>query len=179
MGILRTACFAGGCFWCIAPSFTALPGVSDVACGYSGGSETAPVYADVKAQKTGHRECVLVTYDPDKVSYERLIDAFLDSIDPFDGGGQFIDRGRSYTLAVYVKNADEEAVARKKIRALERDAEPQGGQPAEAQIAIEPFRFFARAEEEHQDYAGRHPEAFEREWTESGRKEYFGERTGG
>ena len=175
MGAERKACFAGGCFWCIAPAFSALPGVKEVVCGYSGGSEKAPSYADVKAQRTGHRECVRVTYDPETVSYGQLIDAFLSSVDPFDGGGQFIDRGRSYTLAVYVNGEEEKEAVQKKIRALEQDAERTDGCPKKAQIAVEPFLFFAEAEDEHQDYAVRHPEAFAREWTESGRADYFRE----
>ena len=97
----KDAYFAGGCFWCIEPVFEAMDGVESSVSGYSGGAEKDPAYEDVKAQRSGHRETVCVTYDGDVVPYETLLDAYLRSVDPFDGGGQFIDRGHSFTLAVY------------------------------------------------------------------------------
>ncbi|MDO5434939.1 MAG: peptide-methionine (S)-S-oxide reductase MsrA [Clostridia bacterium] len=158
------AYFAGGCFWCITPPFRAEPGVTGVVSGYSGGSEQAPAYEDVKAQRTGHRETVRVDFDPDAVSYERLVDLFLENIDPFDAGGQFIDRGASYTAAIYYTDADQERIARAKLAVLaERCGHP-------AAVALEPFRGFWRAEEYHQDYDLKNPEAFREELISSGRK---------
>ena len=161
----RTAYFAGGCFWCITPSFALTDGVKRVECGYSGGTEPAPTYEEVKAQQTGHRETVAVTYDPAAVSYVDLFDVFLASVDPFDAGGQYVDRGRSYTLAAYVTSPEEKTIVREKLAALE---ETSGRTPA---VAVEPFAFFVPAEEEHQEYYLKNPEAFENELRESGRQE--------
>ena len=157
----RLAYFAGGCFWCITPAFRDALGVSSVTAGFSGGDEADPSYEEVKRQLTGHRECVRVEYAGD---YASLVDVFLASVDPFDGGGQYIDRGRSYTLAIYYTSEAEREVAEQKIAAL---AEQSGKAP---QIALEPFRAFYAAGDEHQDYDLKNPEAFERELRESGRK---------
>ena len=159
----ETAYFAGGCFWCITPTFREMPGVADVISGYSGGDEVNPTYEDVKYQRTGHRETIRIDFDPAFVSFETLLDIFLSSVDPFDGGGQFIDRGHSYTLAVYPlsesqKNAAEAAIA---------NLEAESGQ--EVKIAVEPFKSFYPAEEYHQDYYRKHPEEFRQELIDSGR----------
>ena len=159
----RKAYFAGGCFWCIEPVFEALPGVFSAVSGYSGGEEAEPRYEEVKAQRTGHRETVCVEYDDERVSFGALLDAYLGSVDPFDGGGQFIDRGHSYTLAVYHTSEEERKAAEAKLAALERSA---GKPPC---VSVEPFRSFWRAEEYHQDYYLKNPEAFRRELEESGR----------
>ena len=159
----ETAYFAGGCFWCITPTFREMPGVADVISGYSGGDEVNPTYEDVKYQRTGHRETIRIDFDPAFVSFETLLDIFLSSVDLFDGGGQFIDRGHSYTLAVYPlsesqKNAAEAAIA---------NLEAESGQ--EVKIAVEPFKNFYPAEEYHQDYYRKHPEEFRQELIDSGR----------
>ena len=161
---METAYFAGGCFWCITPAFRELPGVYDVVSGYSGGEEVDPTYEDVKYQRTGHRETIRIDYDPEKVSFRTLFSIFLDDVDPFDEGGQFIDRGHSYTLAVYYQNAEEQELAASAIRALEAAS----GQ--RVYISLEPFTAFYPAEEEHQDYYRKNPEAFHREMVESGRR---------
>ncbi len=159
----KRAYFAGGCFWCIEPVFQTMPGVTGADSGYSGGSEADPRYEDVKAQRTGHRETVCVEYEETTVSYEALLDAYLSAVDPFDGGGQFIDRGHSYTLAVYYNDEDERIAAERKLAALEASS---GQKPA---VSVEPFVSFFRAEEVHQDYYLKNPEDFRRELEESGR----------
>ena len=161
----ENAYFAGGCFWCTVPVFASLPGVRAVVSGYSGGGEANPTYAEVKAQTTGHRESVCVEYDREEISFAELVDRFLAHVDPFDGDGQFIDRGRSYTLAIYYASPEQERTAKEKIRALERDADGK-----HVCIALEPFRGFWPAEEEHQDFYRKHPETFEQELIASGRK---------
>ena len=162
---MKTAYFAGGCFWCITPAFKETPGVLDVISGYSGGEEENPVYADVKYQRTGHRETIRIDYDPERVSFETLFDIFLSGVDPYDAGGQFIDRGHSYTLAVYYCSEEERRIADDGIRKLEA----KSGQTVH--IAVEPFKSFYPAEEEHQDYYLKHPVEFEQELVSSGRKE--------
>ena len=159
----HTAYFAGGCFWCITPTFKELPGVSSVVSGYSGGEEIDPTYEDVKYQRTSHRETIRIDYDPAQVDFSRLIHIFLDSVDPYDPDGQFIDRGFSYTLAIYYLDENQQATA---IRLIS-DLEQQAGKPV--YIKVEPFKSFYQAEEFHQDYYLKHPEEFRRELIDSGR----------
>ena len=160
---MKTAYFAGGCFWCITPTFQELEGVASVTSGYSGGDEMDPTYLDVKYQKTKHRETIRIEYDGEKVSFETLFDIFLSGVDPFDEGGQFIDRGHSYTLAVYYLTEQERAIAAAGIAALEKES------GRKVHISVEPFKSFYAAEEEHQDYYRKHPEEFRKELIESGR----------
>ena len=160
---MKTAYFAGGCFWCITPVFQEMDGVYRVVSGYSGGDEADPVYEDVKYQRTGHRETILVDYDETKVTFPELLEIFLGGVDPFDAGGQFIDRGHSYTLAVYYLTEEEKLLTQTRIRKLEETA----GQPV--YISVEPFKSFYSAEEEHQDYYLKHPEEFSKELIDSGR----------
>ena len=160
---MQTAYFAGGCFWCITPTFQELAGVESVVSGYSGGMEENPRYEDVKYQRTGHRETIRIDYDPDTVSYGKLLDIFLCGVDPFDGEGQFIDRGHSYTLAIYYQTREEQQLAAAAIAELEA----QSGQ--KVYISLEPFSAFYSAEEEHQDYYRKHPEEFRQELIDSGR----------
>ena len=164
MGMVMNAYFAGGCFWCITPFFTRLPGVGQVISGFSGGDEPNPTYEDVKHQQTGHRETISIQYDPEQVGFDALLAVFLENVDPFDGGGQFIDWGRSYTLAVYYQNESELLASRAQLAALELD---HGKAP---QVALEPCKSFWPAGEEHQYFYQRHPEAFEKEMEESGRR---------
>ncbi|MBR4707160.1 MAG: peptide-methionine (S)-S-oxide reductase MsrA [Pseudobutyrivibrio sp.] len=156
------AYFAGGCFWCVTPIYK-IYGVDKVTCGYSGGDEVNPTYEMVKAQQTGHRETIELDYDPANVSFDKLLDIYLANVDPFDGEGQFIDKGFSYTLAIYYSSHEELETAKSKIAALEAETGKK------AQIALEPFKSFYEAEEEHQDYYLKNPEAFEKELRESGR----------
>ena len=160
----ESAYFAGGCFWCITPTFKETPGVLDVISGYSGGEEKDPVYADVKYQRTGHRETIRIDYRLEEITFSALFNIFLSSVDPFDPGGQFIDRGHSYTLAVYYLSEQQRAIAAEGIRHLEQES----GRPV--YISLEPFRNFYCAEEEHQDYYLKHPKEFEQELIDSGRK---------
>jgi len=164
---VESAYFAGGCFWCITPTFRELPGVFDVVSGYSGGEEENPSYEDVKYQRTGHRETIRIDYDPRQVDFVTLMDIFLASVDPHDPDGQFIDRGFSYTLAVYYLSQEQQKAAQERLRRLEEES----GQPV--YIRLEPFRSFWRAEEGHQDYYRKHPEEFRKELEESGRTAYF------
>ena len=160
---MEQAYFAGGCFWCITPAFRELTGVMDVVSGYSGGTEVNPTYKDVKLQKTRHRETIRIDFDPVLVSFEELLEIFLSSVDPFDPDGQFIDRGHSYTLAVYCCTEDQRHAAETAVAALEAES----GQ--DVYVSIEPFTGFYRAEEEHQDYYLKHPEEFRQELIDSGR----------
>ena len=158
-----TAYFAGGCFWCITPTFRNLAGVTDVVSGYSGGEEVDPTYQDVKAQKTTHRETIRIDYDPEQVDYLTLLDIFLGSVDPHDPDGQFIDRGFSYTLAVYYLDDSQKTAAETRFARMAQET----GLPV--YIQVEPYKNFYLAEEYHQNYDLKNPEAFRKELIESGR----------
>ena len=157
------AYFAGGCFWCVTPIYQ-LYGVEKVTCGYCGGDEENPSYDDVKAQKTGHRETIMLDYDPKVVDYDLLLDIYFENIDPYDGGGQFIDRGFSYSPAIFYVTEEERQKAEDYMRGLQ---EKTGRVPA---VSLEPYKKFWPAEEEHQDYYLKNPEEFEEELLKSGRK---------
>ena len=160
---METAYFAGGCFWCITPTFKEMEGVAAVISGYSGGDEIDPTYLDVKYQRTRHRETIRIDFDPAVVSFQQLLDIFLSSTDPFDPDGQFIDRGHSYTLAIYYCSQSQQRAAEAAVQAL---AEESGQM---VYVSIEPFKSFYKAEEEHQDYYLKHPEEFRQELIASGR----------
>lgn len=161
---MESAYFAGGCFWCITPAFREHPGVSNVTSGYCGGDEENPTYLEVKLQRTGHRETIRIDYDPAQVSFDALLDIFLAGVDPFDAGGQFIDRGHSYTLAVYYASQAQREAAQAKLRRLEETVQKQ------VFVSLEPLKPFYSAEEEHQDYYRRHPKEFLEELIASGRR---------
>lgn len=160
---MKEAYFAGGCFWCVTPIYK-MYGVDQVICGYAGGDEENPTYEQVKAQQTGHRETIKLVYDSERVSYEKLLDIFFANVDPYDGEGQFIDKGFSYTLAVFYMSEEEKRMVEAKI------ADLQQGSDKPVQVAVLPYKNFYEAEEYHQDYYLKNPEAFEQELVESGRK---------
>ena len=93
------AIFAGGCFWCVESDFDNVPGVLSTISGYIGGNTTNPTYKT--HSKDRHREAVEITFNPSVTSYEKLLDVFWLSVNPTDDGGQFCDRGHSYTTAIY------------------------------------------------------------------------------
>jgi len=139
-------------------------GVDKVICGYAGGDEVNPTYEQVKHQETGHRETIKLVYDPERVSYEKLLDIYFANVDPFDQEGQFIDKGFSYTLAIFYNTEEEKAIAAEKIAGIETASGKK------TYVALLPYRNFYEAEEYHQDYYLKNPEAFEKELIESGRK---------
>lgn len=110
---------AGGCFWCTEADFEKVDGVLAAVSGYAGGHVENPGYRQVVRGGTGHLETVEITYDADIVSHERLVELFLRSIDPTDAGGQFCDRGESYTTAIFVASPDERATVEAEIAEAE------------------------------------------------------------
>ena len=161
---MKVAYFAGGCFWCIASVYNQLDGVINVTSGFSGGKEINPTYEDVKAQKTSHRETIKISYDENKISFEELLKLFINNVDLYDDGGQFIDRGRSYTLAIYYQDNNEKETA---VRLLKEQEKLTSKKPC---VSIEEFINFYSASEYHQNFNLNHPEEFENELKESGRK---------
>ena len=160
---MKEAYFAGGCFWCVTPIYK-MYGVDKVICGYAGGDKENPTYEQVKHQETGHRETIKLEYDPGKVSYDKLLDIYFANVDPFDPEGQFIDKGFSYTLAIFYMSEDERNAALAKIEKVEKDSGKK------TYVEVLPYKNFYEAEEYHQDYYLKNPEAFEKELIESGRK---------
>ena len=154
----------GGCFWCISYTFENIKGVKDVISGFSGGDEINPTYEDVKAQKTLHRETIKIEYDENICSFEKLLRIFITNVDPFDADGQFIDRGRSYSLAIYYNDEEEYQISKQCIDKLKEES------GKEVFISLEKFKNFYEAEEYHQHYALKNKQAFEEELVNSGRK---------
>jgi len=145
------AVFAGGCFWCTEADFDHFAGVVSTTSGYSGGRVANPTYEQVSAGDTGHIESVRVVYDPRRVSYATLVERFFRTIDPFDAGGSFCDRGHQYRSAIFVRNAEERRIA----EAAKARVERQLG--ARIATLILPASAFYRAEEYHQDYYRKNP----------------------
>jgi peptide methionine sulfoxide reductase msrA/msrB len=167
-----TATFAGGCFWCIEPPFEKQPGVEQVVSGYAGGTEPDPTYAQVSSGTTGHVEAVQITYDPGRITYERLLEIFWREIDPTDDGGQFVDRGPQYRTVVFVHDDTQRAAAEASKAALA--ASGRFDEPIVTRI--EPFTTFYPAEEYHQDFDRKSPARYQAYKQGSGR-ERFKEKT--
>ena len=148
---IRTAVVAGGCFWCVEADFDKVEGVIGTVSGFSGGHVENPGYRQVVRGGTGHLEVVEITYDADVLSYDRLVHLFLRSIDPLDAGGQFCDRGESYTTAIFAMSEDEKAVAGKALKA----AEAELGQPLAT--SLRDFEAFYSAPDKHQDFYKKSP----------------------
>jgi len=146
------AVLAGGCFWCVEHDLEELPGVLDVESGFSGGKLARPTYRQVSAGGTGHQEVVRVRFDNTRIRYDRLLRAYWRNIDPFDGGGQFCDRGESYRPVIFTTSATQAVEARNSLVAAAREL----GKPASAmKVAIRPLARFWPAEGYHQNYARR------------------------
>lgn len=135
---------AGGCFWCVESDFEKLDGIYEVVSGYAGGSTPNPTYKSHVAE--GHREVARIYYDPAEHDYAGLVSDFLRSVDVTDDGGQFCDRGYSYTTAVFFDTDEERAAAERAIT----EAEAEIGQPVVT--AVVPTADFTAAEAYHQDY---------------------------
>ena len=116
---LSSAVFAGGCFWCVEADFDKVDGVVDTISGYTGGDLANPTYEQVSHENTGHYEAVKVTYDPEVVSYETLVDYFFRHVDPTDPYGQFCDKGDSYRTAIFVGSDEERRIAEAEIAGIE------------------------------------------------------------
>ena len=148
------AVLAGGCFWCLEHDLEVLPGVISVESGYSGGSLSDPTYQQVSRGGTGHQESVRVRFDSTAISYPELLRAYWRNIDPFDGGGQFCDRGDSYRPVIFTAADGQSEAAEASLRSA---ADELGRPQATIQVAITPLSRFWPAETYHQDYADHHP----------------------
>lgn len=138
--------FAMGCFWCGESDFEPLPGVISVVSGYAGGAVEHPTYSQVSGGRTGHTEAIRVVYDPAKVTYDALLTWFWHHVDPFDGGGQFCDRGSQYRPAIFPLDATQRAAAEASKAAIGK----QLGKPIA--VKLEKPGTFWIAEAHHQDF---------------------------
>ena len=146
------AVLAGGCFWCLEHDLETLPGVLEAVSGYSGGKLAQPTYRQVSAGGTGHQEVVRVRFDTSRLRYETLLRAYWRNIDPFDGRGQFCDKGDSYRPVIFTTTASQAVTARNSAMAAAREL----GRPVSAlRVGIRPLARFWPAEDYHQNYADR------------------------
>ncbi|CUS37003.1 peptide-methionine (S)-S-oxide reductase MsrA [Candidatus Nitrospira nitrificans] len=147
------AYFAGGCFWCMEEAFEKVDGVITVVSGYMGGTLANPTYEQVSDGRTGHAESVEVSYDPSKVTYQKLLDAFWRNVDPVTPNAQFCDHGTQYRAAVFYSTDEEKRLAEESKRSLEeskRFPQPIVTQLVQASV-------FYQAEEYHQNYYKKNP----------------------
>lgn len=146
-----TAIFASGCFWCTESDFEKLPGVISVVSGYTGGKLANPLYEQVGSGETGHAEAVRIEFDPDRLSYEQLLDHFWHTHDLFDSDGQFCDQGPQYRPEIFYLDATQKAAAEASKLAIQRRFKSQVRTP------ITQAGVFWPAEDYHQDYYKNNP----------------------
>jgi peptide-methionine (S)-S-oxide reductase len=147
------ATFAGGCFWCVEEAFDKVPGVISTTSGYIGGQTKNPTYEQVSSGRTGHAEAVQVEYDPARVSYEKLLEAFWRNIDPTQRDGQFCDHGSQYRSAIFYYTEEQKKLAEASKTALMKSKPFKGEIVTEITKAPE----FYAAEGYHQDYYQKNP----------------------
>lgn len=142
------ATFAGGCFWCMEPPYDKIDGVIETISGFSGGDVENPSYDAVVRGGTGHLEVVQVVYDPDRVSYERLLEIFWRNIDPFQSDGQFCDRGPMYRSAIFPHDEAQRDAAETSLAQIAT----LGLSDRSIDTRIIDFEAFYPAEDYHQNY---------------------------
>jgi len=146
----QKATFAGGCFWCMQSPFDKTEGVLKTIVGYTGGKKYKPTYEEVSSGITGHTESIEVIYNPDVVSYEKLLDIFWHNIDPLDGRGQFCDKGEQYRSAIFYQNDEQKIAALESKKQIEEKLGPVA-------TSITAATEFFPAEDYHQDYYKKNP----------------------
>ncbi|HLO42510.1 MAG TPA: peptide-methionine (S)-S-oxide reductase MsrA [Phycisphaerales bacterium] len=142
------ATFGAGCFWGVEATFRLIPGVTDAACGYSGGSTINPTYKQVCTDTTGHAEVVQITFDPSKVSYESIVDTFFRMHDPTQLNRQGPDYGSQYRSVIFYHSPEQQKTA----EAVKARRQASGKYKRPIVTTIEPAHTFYRAEEYHQEY---------------------------
>lgn len=148
---IKTAVFAGGCFWCVEADFEKLDGVIKAESGYAGGEEDSPSYKDVSSGRTSHAEVAKIYYDSTKISYAELLDKFWHSIDPTVKDRQFCDVGKQYRTAIFYQTIEEKKLAEQTKNKIEKTL------GLKVYTEIEKLNKFHIAEEYHQDYYKKNP----------------------
>jgi peptide-methionine (S)-S-oxide reductase len=147
----QKAIVAAGCFWCIEPTFDAMDGVIETVVGYTGGHTEKPTYKEIGTGTTGHTEAILIVYDASKVTYEEILGQFWLNVDPFDGGGQFVDRGPQYRPAIFYVNDEQRKLAEKTAKQVEEE------KGKKVEVEITEASTFWPAEDYHQEYYEKNP----------------------
>ena len=150
----ETATLAGGCFWGVEELVRKLPGVVDTTVGYAGGTFDNPQYEDVKTGRTGHAESLQIVFDPEKISYDEILDFFFRLHDPTTANRQGNDIGTQYRSAIFYHDDAQRDAAKK---AIDR-AQPKWPRPIVTEVV--PFTNFFEAEDYHQDYLQRKPNGY-------------------
>ena len=145
---LVKATFGAGCFWGVEARFAEIPGVVETAVGYEGGELEHPTYKEVCTDRTGHAEVVDLAFDPERVKYEQLLDAFFELHDPTQLNRQGPDWGAQYRSVIFFHSPAQEVAARKKIEELK--VEGRFARPIVTQVL--PAETFWKAEDYHQKY---------------------------
>lgn len=153
---MERAIFAGGCFWCMVQPFEEQDGILSVRSGYTGGHVPNPTYEQVCSHTTGHTEAVEIIFDPEKVSYNDLVELYWAQTDPTDAFGQFEDRGDNYRPVIYYTTEAQKEIAEASKAAL--DASGRFDKPIVT--TIEPAETFYEAEAYHQSFYKTNPERY-------------------
>jgi peptide-methionine (S)-S-oxide reductase len=150
---LEKATFAGGCFWCMQPAFDHIPGVVSTVVGYTGGEKQNPTYEEVSDGGTGHAESIEITFDPKKVTYQKLLDVFWHNVDPTSVDREFCDVGHQYRTAIFFHGPDQERAAKESEKQIEET------KPFKDPIVTEivAASTFWPAEDYHQDFYLKNP----------------------
>ncbi len=165
----QKATFAGGCFWCMQPFLEKLKGVKKVTVGYTGGQTVNPTYEQVTSGNTGHAEAAEVLFDPQEISYAKLLDVFWRNIDPTTENQQFVDIGTQYRSAVYYHDAQQKRLAEESKKQLEASGKFDKPIVTEISAALP----FYPAENYHQDYYKKSPLHYKMYSTGSGREQFL------
>jgi len=142
------ATFGAGCFWGVEVKFGQIPGVLETAVGYEGGELPHPTYKEVCTDRTGHAEVVELTFDPERVTFERILDAFFELHDPTQMNRQGPDYGSQYRSVIFYHSEEQCLAAKKKIEELQ----VEGRFPKPIVTLVVPAETFWKAEEYHQKY---------------------------
>lgn len=161
----KSLILAGGCFWCVEHDLHEAPGVLSVTSGYSGGDTTSPTYEN----HSGHKEVVLVEYDDTQTSYKKLLQFFIDHIDPTDDGGQFGDRGSSYKSGIFFENEEERFI----VESVVKELNESHVYDKPSMVEVLERKPFYKAEDYHQNYADKNPTHYALYRTGSGREGFI------
>ena len=164
----QIATFAGGCFWCMESAFEHYNGVSEVISGYTGGKQKNPTYGQVSSGETNHLEAVQVYYDPQRITYNDLLQIFWRQIDPTDASGSFVDRGKQYASAIYYGTDEEKKLtieSKNNLAKIKKYQKP-------IVTKIKKLTQFYPAENYHQDYYKKNPVRYKLYRFNSGRDQY-------
>jgi len=171
-----TATFAGGCFWCMEPPYDKVEGVASTTSGFAGGEMVDPSYRQVASGATKHTEVVQVVYDSTKVPYERLLRIYWHNVDPFDGTGQFCDRGSQYRPVIFPHNDQQLRQAQESKNTVADRFD------REVAVEVQSLDAFYAAENYHQNYYKKNPRRYKNYRSGCGRdarlQEIWGESAG-